>query len=190
MFKLNIGQFLPAFLLYAWTMLNVLFGNYLTVISISFSLLCADEVNYFSLFHYLLFHYFYYFIIMLWLGKLSCSWGISRWFPVFLSCVYSCVCPCLCVGMHAFTYMCMCTWRLEVNAMYSLVTLHLIFLRQGLSLHPELSNSGRLAGPQAPRFPCLCLSSMGIISMGHCVQIFLHQFWGIGFKSSCLCSKH
>lgn len=190
MFKLNIGQFLFAFLLYAWTTLNILFGNYLTVISISFSLLCADEVNYFSLFHYLLFHYFYYFIIMLWLGKLSCSWGISRWFPVFLSCVYSCVCPCLCVGMHAFTYMCMCTWRLEVNAMYSLVTLHLIFLRQGLSLHPEFSNSGRLAGPQAPRFPCLCLSSMGIISMGHCVQNFLHQFWGIGFKSSCLCSKH
>lgn len=67
-----------------------------------------------------------------------------------------CVCVCVCKHAHMRIHMCRCTCRCAPVRggggwlWVLLIALHLIFLRQSLSLSPELADASRLADQQVP----------------------------------------
>lgn len=83
-----------------------------------------------------------------------------------------------------FTCVCACICRPEINFGISFsITLHLGFLRQGLSLNPELTVLARRTGQQLPRIFYFFFSSTGASDTCGCAKLF--------YESSCTyTSKH
>lgn len=72
-------------------------------------------------------------------------------------CIWECLRTCICllcshVKAGASTYVCTCMWRQDAS-IYTLIILHLILLRQGLSLNLQLTNSTRLQACLHTRHP-------------------------------------
>lgn len=96
------------------------------------------------------------------LPKIRYSVRVQAHACVFILCSLSVhVCICICVCVHVLT--CMCMWRPEVSQRWVLssIALHLIGLRQELSLNLKLTDLAGLAGRQAQGSSCLSLPGVG-----------------------------
>lgn len=89
---------------------------------------------------------------------------------------FLCFCSCIHLCVHTCTYVCIRVHvPMEAGVLHqgsSLVTLHLIFLKQDLSLNLELADLARLASLQTPETFLSRPPSVWVIGTHNCDQIF------------------
>lgn len=117
------------------------------------------------------------------------AWSVVNFHFMLPSNVHVCVCMCVCAHTHGCT--CLCTEAKEnTRSSVSLVTLFLIFLRQGHSLDPNWAFWLGLLGSKFHRSGYLSVFILVMQRLQACVTM-LGFVCILGFNPwlSCLCSK-